>query len=133
MFGLDNNSTFFGFNIVKPEERAVPKEGDLFKVIVAHGKSFELRYGYYTDTDRENPYIEPMEMYPNFIENPLYTDEGIPFVTAMQKVCKHFKLKDKHSDQGEDNVCFGCSHYEKCEELLGVCTCKARRKKPETP
>ncbi len=100
------------------------KEGDLYKVITAHGKSFELYYGYYDEIDRQNPNVEPMEMYPNFIENPIYTDEGIPFVTAMQKPCRHFK-----GEPDEDNTCYQCSYYEKCEELLGVCRCKARQKK----
>ena len=124
MFGFGNNGTFFSINIARPEERVAPKEGDLFKVIVAHGKTFELRYGYYSDSDRDNPHIEPMEMYPNFIENPQYTAEGVPFVTALQKNCEHFK-----GEPNEDNTCYQCSYYEKCEELLGVCRCKARRKK----
>ena len=127
MFNL-NDYAFFGFNIEKPSERVVPKEGDLFKVIEAHGKLFELRYGYYDERDRQNSHIEPMEMYPNFIETPLFTDEGIPFATAMQDRCNHFRLKSKEWDEGEDNVCFNCSYYEKCEELLGVCKCKERRK-----
>lgn len=108
--------------------RVIPKEGDLFKVITAYGKSFELRYGYYDEQDRHSKYNEPIEIYPDFLEHPEYTDEGIPFATAMQDRCKHFKLKDKNNDEGEDNVCFHCIHYEKCDELLGVCRCKARRK-----
>ncbi len=107
------------------------KEGELYKVIEAHGKTFELRYGYYEDRDRQNPHIEPMEMYPNFIEKPLYTDEGIPFVTAMQSICKQFKLKSKECDEGVDNTCYNCAHYEQCQELLGLCKCKARYKKLE--
>ena len=105
----------------KPE----PKEGDLYKVITAHGKTFEIYYGYYEETDRLSPYGKPMEMYPNFIENPVYTDKGIPFVTAMQKPCKHFK-----GEPDVDNTCYQCSHYERCEELLGVCRC-AKNRKPQ--
>ncbi len=100
------------------------KEGDLYKVLTAHGVTFELYYGYYDEIDRQNPNVEPMEMYPNFIENPEYTAEGIPFVVAMQKPCRHFK-----GDPEEDNTCYQCSYYEKCEELLGVCRCNSRRKK----
>ena len=114
-----------------PQKDTKPKEGELYKVIEAHGKTFELRYGYYEERDRQNPHIEPMEMYPNFIENPLYTDEGIPFVTAMQSICKQFKLKSKECDEGVDNTCYNCSHYEPCQELLGLCKCKARYKKLE--
>ena len=102
------------------------KEGELYKIIEAHGKTFEIYYGYYDEADRQNPYVEPMEMYPNFVEAPVYTDKGIPFVTAMQSPCKHFKGEDD-----VDNTCYQCAYYEKCEELLGLCKCKARYKKLE--
>lgn len=127
--------TIMGLKVISvkngQEERVLPKEGNLHKVITAHGKTFELYYGYYEDCDRENPLAEPMPIYPNFIENPVYTDEGVPFVTAMQDPCKHFKHGAGRSDDGEDNTCSYCIHYEKCEELLGVCRCMARRKKNE--
>lgn len=112
-------TSIFGIN--KPTE-AEHREGDLYRVITAHGRSFELYYGYYDEADRGNPLIGPMEMYPNFIKSPVYTDEGVPFVTAMQKPCKHFK-----GDPDEDNTCYQCSYYERCEELLGICLCKERR------
>ena len=68
-------------------EKPKREEGALYKVITAHGKTFELYYGYYEEIDRHSKYNEPMEIYPNFLENPVYTDDGIPFVTAMQKHC----------------------------------------------
>lgn len=101
-----------------------PQEGDLYKVITAHGKTFALYYGYYEETDRQNPDVEPMEMYPNFLKTPVYTDAGIPFVTAMQKPCIYFQ-----GEVCEDNICYQCLHYEKCEELLGICKCETRQKK----
>ena len=122
-------TTIFGQN-AQPKEPN-PKEGELYKIIEAHGKTFELRYGYYEDSDRQNPNIEPIEMYPNFIVNPLYTDDGIPFVTAMQSICEQFALKSKKYDEGVDNTCYNCSYYEKCEELLGLCKCRSRYKKRE--
>ena len=95
-------------------------------MITAYGRSFEIKYGYYEEIDRKNPNVEPMEIYPNFIENPVYSEDGIPFVTAMQISCKHFKLGRGEKD--EDNTCIHCVHFEQCEELLGVCKCKARRR-----
>ena len=95
------------------------REGDLYKIITAHGVTFEIYYGYYEETDRKNPCIEPMEMYPDFIEHPIHSAEGVPFVTAMQKPCQHFR-----GEFDEDNTCYQCSYYEKCEELLGVCRCE---------
>lgn len=123
---------YFSQTIAERENpRVVPKEGDLFKVITAYGKSFELRYGYYDEKDRYSKYNEPVEIYPNFLEDPVYTDKGIPFATAMQDRCENFKLKDKNNDDGEDNTCFHCLYYEKCEELLGICKCRLRQKKNE--
>ena len=102
--------------------RKRPKEGDLFKVITAYGKTFEIRYGYYEECDRNLKDAEPMEIYPNFIENPQYTDEGIPFVTEMQVSCKHYKGKIY-----EDSVCGDCAFYNRCEELLGICNCPEKK------
>ena len=109
-----------------PPKETQHKEGELYKIIEAHGKTFEIYYGYYDEADRQNPYVEPMEMYPNFVQTPVYTEKGIPFVTAMQSPCKHFK-----GEADVDNTCYQCAYYKKCEELLGLCKCKARYKKPE--
>jgi len=105
-------------------EKPIPKEGDLYKIIEAHGKAFAIYYGYYEDIDRQNPACRPIELYPNFREKPVYADGGEPFVTAMQKPCEHFT-----GDEDEDNTCYQCACYEKCEELLGICTCMERRRR----
>lgn len=111
----------------EPTVREVPvhEEGELFKVITAHGKTFELYYGYYEEIDRHSKYNEPIPIYPNFIENPVYTDDGVPFVTAMQDPCKHYISKRGKCD--EDDTCADCTRYEKCEELLGICCCPAKK------
>ena len=133
MKGIDDYmQTYFSQEpVTGTPPRVIPKEGDLYKVITAHGKSFEIRYGYYEEMDRYSKFNEPMEIYPNFIENPAYTDKGVPFATAMQKICEHFKLGKNRTDDGEDNLCFNCGYYEKCEELLGICKCRPRQKKSE--
>ena len=117
-------SSFFG--IPPTPKETEHKEGDFYKTITAHGKSFDIYYGYYEDWERESPNCKPLEMYPNFIETPVYTDKGIPFVTGMQKACDYFK-----GERDEDSTCIFCAHYEKCEELLGICKCPKRRKKAE--
>ena len=114
LYGKTDNSA------VKSE----PREGDLYKIITAHGRTFEIYYGYYENTDRESPYCKPMEMYPDFVKNPTYTDGGIPFATAMQKPCEYFA-----GEPDEDNTCYQCSHYERCEELLGICECRYRQRR----
>jgi hypothetical protein len=104
----------FGFEDAHKAKK--PREGELYRVIEAHGAPFELYYGYYDDADRQNPLIEPMEMYPDFIKAPVYTADGYPFVTAMQKPCEGFR-----GELDEDSTCYQCLHFEKCEELLGIC------------
>lgn len=97
-------------------------EGELFKIITLHGRSFELRYGYYEDYERESEYSEPIPIYPDFLKEPQYTDEGHPFVTQMQTLCEHGK------SNYSDGVCADCSHFLYGEELIGICKCESRRK-----
>ena len=99
-------------------QRPVPKEGDLYKIIRLYGKTFEIRYGFYEECDRYTQFAEPMEIYPNFIKEPQYTDEGIPFATAIQIPCENFS-----GEMDENSTCEECSFYQSCEELLGICTC----------
>ena len=95
-----------------------PKEGDLFKIIQIHGKTFEIRYGFYEECDRNNRFAEPIEIYPDFLKSPQFTDEGIPFITAIQNPCIHFS-----GQRDVNSTCEECAHYQHCEELLGLCTC----------
>lgn len=101
----------------------IPKEGDLYKRMTVRGRTFEIRYGYYEEIDRQSMYNTPIEIYPDFVKAPVYTDDGIPFVTAMQKKCENYD-----GEPDDESTCFQCAHYEKCEELLGVCLCRERRK-----
>ena len=101
----------------------IPKEGDLFKVINLYGTTFEIRYGFYEERDRYNRYAEPMEIYPDFIQNPQYTMDGTPFVTAMQNPCELFRGK-----KDEDSTCDDCHFYQHCDEMIGICICPNHRK-----
>ncbi len=100
----------------EPTALPVPREGDLFKVIRLHGVTFEIRYGYYEEIDRQN---EPMEIYPNFLDSPVYTDDGCPFVTHMQAPCKHYKRMGRDRDKD----CGTCAYMEQGDELIAVCRC----------
>ena len=65
--------------LMNGEQRTpTPKEGDLYKEITISGKTFRLLYGYYENFERENPFNEPIPIYPDFIKEPQYTAEGIP-------------------------------------------------------
>jgi hypothetical protein len=79
------------YEIDASQAENAPKEGDLYKVVVTFGKSFELRYGFYEERDRQSPLCEPAIIYPDFIKEPLYTENGEPFVTMIQDACVHYK------------------------------------------
>lgn len=104
------------------EHRKVPKEGDLYKIIELQGRVFEIRYGFYEECDRHSQYAEPMEIYPDFIKEPVFTDEGIPLVTAFQSPCKYFR-----GELNENSTCEECASYRQGEELIGLCTCPEKQ------
>lgn len=107
----------------KEQRSAIPKEGDLYKVIRLCGVTFELRYGFYEENDRYAQHAEPVEIYPDLIKNPQYTDDGIPFVTQMQLPCEYFVGK-----WDENAGCGDCACYRHGDELLGICSCQMNRK-----
>jgi len=102
--------------------RAVPKEGDLYKIIELHGATFEIRYGFYEETDRQ---FEPIEIYPDFIKAPVYTNDGFPFVTLMQSPCEHYERRTDDPDRD----CGSCRHMERGDELIAVCRYQGNRKR----
>ena len=99
-----------------------PIEGELFKIVTVQGVSFELRYGFYEDFERESEYSEPIPIYPDFLKDPQYTSGGHPFVTEMQSLCEY-----GNSDYS-DGYCSDCSHYLKGDDLIGICRCDARKR-----
>ena len=101
-----------------PPNQERPREGDLFKRIELHGKTFEIRYGFYEDCDRYTRFAEPMPCYPDFLAEPQYTDNGIPYVTAIQDVCRHFV-----GQRDENSTCGDCAEYRHGDEMLGLCAC----------
>ena len=103
------------------------REGDVYKVIELHGKSFELRYGFYEDFERESEYSEPIPIYPNFLKDPIYTDSGYPFATQMQDACEWLNSKVKF-----DACCADCRYFCDGEDLIGTCKCESRRKTSPT-
>ena len=78
------------------------RDGDVYKTITLHGRTFELKYGYYEEYERSSS--DPIPIYPDFKKEPQFTDSGAPFVTAMQDACEYYK----GNSAGE--VCFGCDH-----------------------
>ena len=115
-------------HLISQEQAATPAptEGQLYKLVQIQGHSFPLIYGYYEECDRMNPAMEPMPIYPDFRKEPCYTDDGFPFVTQMQDVCRHHQGK-----RGVCQECAECLYYMQCDELIGVCTCPANRQQDQ--
>ena len=106
-----------------PPEQIPNQEGDLFKVIRLWNQEFPIHYGYYEQCDRENPAVDPMPIYPNFLHQPRYTEQGMPFVTKMQDICPCYSGRE-----GPFNECGDCGYYLHGDELMGLCTCPMNRK-----
>lgn len=116
-------TTLLGSNPMQKETEH--KEGDLYRIVTSFGKTFELRYGYYGERDRQNPLCKPAVIYPDFIRDPLYTDEGAPFVTMMQDACVNYR-----GDNGRtpDTTCAECEYFKRGEEWFGICSCPKNKK-----
>lgn len=99
-----------------------PREGDVYAVVEAFGKIFELRYGYYDDKDRTGP---PDVIYPDFLKAPSYTESGEPLVTRMQDACPSYKGEARRAD---DAVCGDCRQFERGKEWFGLCHAPENRK-----
>lgn len=97
-------------------------EGDVYKTVTTFGKTFELRFGYYHDMDRNH---SPDIIYPDFIKAPMYTENGEPFVTMMQDACGSYRGKAKKT---QDTTCAECRYFRRGEEWFGICTCDRNRK-----
>jgi len=94
-----------------------PNEGELYKSIEIFGHTFEIFYGYYEECERDNPNVEPMPIYPDFIINPQFTKDGYPFVTKMQDACLRYRGRPSKYPE-----CAECEHYCHGDDFLGICT-----------
>ena len=108
-----------------PTVRTVPREGELYKVVTAYGKTFELRYGYYEECDRANPLCEPSVIYPDFLREPVYTDNGEPLATVVQDACDSYRGEAKRTG---DTTCAECKYFQCGEDWIGLCTCSKNKR-----
>ncbi len=102
----------------------LPKEGDLYMVIHSHGHTFQLIYGYYEETDRE--YGEPVVIYPDLKNDPIFTKDGYPFVTAVQVPCEHYKVEEGRIPE---ECCSDCIYYKDSKSEIDICLCEKNRKR----
>jgi len=108
------------------QQKNIPKEGNVYKVITTFGKTFELKYGYYEECDRQSPLCRPVVIYPDFIKEPVYTDDGTPFVTMVQDACKSYMGETKRTP---DTTCAECKYFERGEDWIGICKCPHNRER----
>ena len=107
-----------------PKEKKSKTEGELYKTIKLHGRSFTLYYGYYEECDRENPLCEPIVIYPDFLGAPMYAIDGAPFATMMQDACERFAGEAKRTP---DTTCAECDFFRRGEDFIGTCAHPKRK------
>lgn len=97
-------------------------EGELFRKVEAHGKIFNIYYGYYEESDRHAMYNDPVPVYPDLDANPEYDPEGNRIVTKMQVVCPYYTGK------GSEDSCEYCPYFKHSSDLFGICLCELNKK-----
>jgi len=88
------------------------------KIIRVGGKEFRL-YEYLDESDGQF-----VLDYPNFDENPEYTDEGRPFKLPVQEDCPHWESSKTDGHYYGD--CGTCVWFSRDEPLaaIGICLCE---------
>lgn len=102
----------------------LPREGDLYATVRLHGHTFELRYGYYVEADRARG--EPVVVYPDLKNRPVYTGEGVLLVTAVQSPCPRYTVPDENAPE---DCCSDCLYYEDARQEIARCLCDDNRQK----
>lgn len=104
-------------------EKSKPVEGEVHEVICIGGHSFTIRYGYYSE--KERGISDPIPVYPCFISDPHYTQEGQPLVTRIQDACEYYCVS---GNEPGDGWCADCIHCAISHDVIGICECEQRRK-----
>ena len=107
--------------MLMPDGCNVHKEGELYTTVSCYGYSFELRYGYYEETDRATG--EPVIIYPDLQNNRFFDDRGNPLVTAIQSSCEFYEATDKTQPE---ECCSDCIFYSDSKNEIDVCLCPER-------
>ena len=107
--------------------RPIPREGELFEIVCIAGHQFTIRYGYYTEEERD--ITEPIPIYPCFLTDPHYTEEGRPLVTRIQDACEYYETG---GEAAGDRWCADCVHCVSKNSEIGICECEHRRRANKT-
>ncbi len=104
------------------ESIQLPQEGAVYETFNIGGHSIIVYYGFYDESDREMGGLVPIV--PDFLSNPLYTEDGYPLATQTQDSCLHYKVR---SQEEGDGWCADCIHYSDENSLIGICKCRKRK------
>jgi hypothetical protein len=98
------------------QEQRVPD-----KILHVGGREFRI-YKHHDEFDDQE-----VLNYPDFQENPEYTDEGRPFVRVVDDACERWKPDDEKSARMEG--CGGCEwlFLEHDPDAIGICMCEELR------
>ena len=95
------------------------REDDIYEVLSADGGTFEIRYGYYEDFERDGS--EPIPIYPDLTKTVIFGASGKRIVTHMQEPCSYFRPV---SDDGAEQCCGCCQFYPNNMQMVNACECK---------
>lgn len=101
-------------------DKRIIREGDVHEVAFVGGHSFMIRYGYYSEQDRHTS--EPIPIYPCFVQEPKYTQEGHPLITRIQDACHHYS-----PEADGEGWCADCRHACQWNGQIGICRCEDRK------
>ena len=104
-------------------KRGLTQEGQIHEVVCIGGHSFTIRYGYYDEAERSS--TDPIPIYPCFISDPRYTQDGYPLVTRIQDPCEYYLPA---AGAAGDGWCADCIHCSSEHEEIGICRCSHRKR-----
>ncbi len=93
-----------------------PREGDLYKTYRIEAHVFPIYYGYYEENERGR--VEPLPIFPDLRNQPLYTAAGERIVTSLQAPCESYC--PRYPSRKED-WCGDCMHYCGGRDEIGLC------------
>ena len=99
-------------------KRKSPKveEGEVYEVLHIDGITFEIRYGFYEDYERDGS--EPIPIYPDLEKTPIYGKSGKLIVTHMQNPCAGFKPQ---AEDDAERCCGCCVYYPNNRQMMNIC------------
>lgn len=94
------------------------REGDIYEVLSVDGRTFEIRYGYYEDFERDGS--APIPIYPDLEKSPVYGESSKYIVTFMQEPCVYYEPRVENAEP----YCGCCKHYPNNKQMINACQCR---------